>query len=257
MKTLQLWSRHWDRFSCYIRPGLTIAFKWSVQLKQYFLDHLPRGLTELAITLIETPTDIIGHLPRGLISLKIDHTGPLHDYTPLIIGSLWPQHLKSLEVSSEDETLSFPLLLPLPSQLEHFSEQLLESAVLERSSDMSTTDPFIAFPHPLKTLIIAVADIKWDLPTVRALPSTLMHLETRSGFWTNELVDNLPPLLETVILGESADNKLTPNVLAALAQKPLKVLSVASASSWPWSFTCELPTTAAQVRGDPWSADSY
>lgn len=245
LTSLQLTSRHWDTFSFYARQGVTIAFPWSRTMKEEFLSHLPSGMTKLRITLAHLPINAVQLLPKGLTTLHHDHYGIFLDFVCPKYESLLPQHHLKTLTSTSDGGLSLLAMGQLPSQLEYFTEILSGSMPIERSLDSPPSgEPLYVFPNTLKSLRMLSTNIAWDIITVKALPPTLTHLETKAGYWNDQLVELLPPLLETIILGSRmAENDTSPSLLAHLAHRPVRVFKPCSKHPWPWACFASLPAT--------------
>lgn len=249
LKSLELLSPYWDRFSHYVRKGTTVAFTWTAQMKEEFANHIPRGVTNLHLNRLQlVPSDFPRFFPDGLTTLNYEYMiTESRNPDTMALGAALPSRLKSFKFGR----IPWSTMGPLPESLEELRENPYDLHLSPHClTNPNPSQPFFILPSALKTLSVRSTSFPWDERTVSALPSTLTHFQVRlivadpSLAWTDSLFELLPPKLEVIILGNPADGpttELTPNI--SLYDRPLRFFSPGTKVLWPWSSLLQLPST--------------
>lgn len=240
LKRLEIRSKAWDRFSIYVRPGLTVGFSWTLQMKQEFVAHLPSSLVHLNGLFSHVCIDFLVGLPADIQHLEVSMNGPWppHQHDVFVNAAL-PKNLKSLNFQSTSGIRFNHFDQTLPHSLQSLSIGCLETRPPQAC-------PIFFFPFTLTHLQL-LTPLSWHMEDVLALPKALLHFEVRCAapHFDGHLFDLLPPILHTILFGEDhlGRNPIPVQSMTTLSERPLQRLALNSSVPFAWSDIPALPPT--------------
>jgi hypothetical protein len=234
MTSLELSSRFWDRLTIY-RGKECIAYNWAPELRERFLEHIPRSVTDLTISISGCTGEFGTKLPQDLRSLKLT-IALVHDGPQNFIPSL-PRSLQYLDLSQANG-IKGGALKDLPPEL----HTLHLCSVDPESEDFMPT-----FPACLTALYLShrASWLNHAAFQANVLPSTLTILSMHecSKDICNDTVQYFPRSLTVLEFALAISNTGSTINEQALMDLPsgLKVLNLASVVELPWSCFELLP----------------